>query len=102
MATDAGAAGAARATVLLPRSLLALFPGVERRHEVTSGTVATALDELERAVPGLRDRLVQEGPRLRPHINVFVDGEPADLDTPVAAGATVHVIPAVSGGATLS
>ena len=102
MATDAGAEGAARATVLLPRSLLALFPGVERRHEVTSGTVATALDELERAVPGLRDRLVQEGPRLRPHINVFVDGEPADLDTPVGPGATVHVIPAVSGGATLS
>jgi molybdopterin converting factor small subunit len=102
LATDAGASGAARATVLLPRSLLALFPGVERRHEVTSGTVATALDELERAVPGLRDRLVQEGPTLRPHINVFVDGEPADLDTPVAAGATVHVIPAVSGGATIS
>ena len=31
----------------------------------------------------MRDRLVEAGPRLRPHINVFVDGEPADLDTPV-------------------
>ena len=49
-------------------------------------------------MPGLRDRLVQEGPQLRPHINVFVDGEPGDLDTPVAGGSTVHVIPAVSGG----
>ena len=28
----------------------------------------------------MRDRLVEEGPRLRPHINVFVDGFPADLD----------------------
>ena len=46
----------------------------------------------------MRDRLVQEGPRLRPHINVFVDGYPADLATPVGPAATVHVIPAVSGG----
>ena len=37
-------------------------------------------------MPGLRDRLVEAGPRLRPHINVFVDGEPADLATPVRAG----------------
>ena len=102
MATEAGSNSATRATVLLPRSLLALFPGVERRHDVAAGTVATALDDLERAVPGLRDRLVQEGPKLRPHINVFVDGEPGDLDTLVAGGSTVHVIPAVSGGATVS
>lgn len=88
------------ATVLLPRSLLALFPGAERRHEVAAGTVASALEELERAVPGTRDRLVESGPRLRPHINVFVDGDPADLATAVADGSIVHVIPAVSGGAT--
>ena len=86
------------ATVLLPGSLLALFPGVERRHEVGGGTVGVILETLVRSVPGLRDRLVESGPRLRPHINVFVDGEPADLATPVAAGAVVHVLPAVSGG----
>jgi molybdopterin converting factor small subunit len=87
------------ATVLLPRSLLALFPGVERRHEVTGTTVGEILDALDAGVPGMRDRLVDAGPRLRAHINVFVDGQPADLSTPVAATATVHVIPAVSGGA---
>ena len=90
------------ATVLLPRSLLALFPGVDRRHEVAAGTVDSALDTLDRSVPGLRDRLVEPGPRLRPHINVFVDGEPADLATAVADFSVVHVIPAVSGGATVS
>jgi len=36
---------------------------------------------------------------LRPHINVFVDGEPADLATQCAEASVVHVIPAVSGGA---
>jgi len=86
------------ATVLLPRSLLTLFPGVDRRHEVAPGTVGSALEELDRTIPGLRDRLVEPGPRLRPHINVFVDGEPGDLASPVARGSTVHVIPAVSGG----
>lgn len=85
-------------TVLLPRSLLALFPSAERRHEVEGGDVATVIDALDARVPGMRDRLVEEGPRLRPHINVFVAGQPADLGSPVAADATVHIIPAVSGG----
>ena len=86
------------ATVILPRSLLALFPGAERRDEVPGETVAEVLLELDARSPGMRDRLVEAGPRLRPHINVYVDGPPADLSTPVADGATVHVIPAVSGG----
>ncbi len=86
------------ATVLLPRSLLALFPGAERRYEVPGQSVAALLDALDATVPGLRERLVEAGPRLRPHINVFVDGIPADLATPVTERAVVHVIPAVSGG----
>jgi molybdopterin converting factor small subunit len=78
--------------------LLALFPGAERRNEVAGQSVAALIETLDAAVPGLRDRLVEAGPRLRPHINVFVNGTPADLATPVADGAVVHVIPAVSGG----
>ncbi|HET7168280.1 MAG TPA: MoaD/ThiS family protein [Candidatus Limnocylindrales bacterium] len=85
------------ATVLLPRSLLALFPGVERRHAVAGSTVGEVLDALDASVPGLRDRLV-DGARLRPHINVFADGLPADLATSVDDATVVHVIPAVSGG----
>ena len=86
------------ATVLLPRSLLALFPGVEKRNDVAGGTVGELISGLDASVPGMRDRLVEPGPRLRPHINVFVDGEPADLGTAVAPGSVVHVLPAVSGG----
>jgi sulfur-carrier protein len=86
------------ATVLLPRSLLALFPGVERRHQVDGTDVAAIIEGLDAQVPGMRDRLVEGGPRLRPHINVFVAGQPADLSTPVDPADTVHVIPAVSGG----
>ena len=86
------------ATVLLPRSLLALFPGAERRNELAGEDVDSLISALDAAAPGMRDRLVEEGRRLRPHINVFVDGRPADLSTPVGPKATVHVIPAVSGG----
>ena len=86
------------ATVLLPRNLLDLFPGTERRQTVAGETVDALVRELDARVPGMRDRLVDAGPRLRPHINVFVAGEPADLDTPVGPNDTVHVIPAVSGG----
>ena len=86
------------ATVVLPGSLLALFPGVERRHDIDADTVEAVILALDAHAPGMRDRLVEPGPRLRAHINVFVDGHPADLATPVADRATVHVIPAVSGG----
>ena len=86
------------ATVMLPASLIALFPGTAKRHQVDGGSVAAIIDALDRSVPGVRDRLLEAGPRLRPHINVFVDGQPADLTTAVGATAVVHVLPAVSGG----
>jgi molybdopterin converting factor small subunit len=87
------------AEVLLPRSLVALFPGTPRRIRVAGATVAGVLDELDVQVPGIRNRIVDAGPVIRPHINVFVEGQRASLATPVPDGAVVHVIPAVSGGA---
>lgn len=85
------------ATVVLPRSLVALFPGAARRETADGATVDELVTRLDARIPGLRARLA-DGPKLRPHIKVYVDAQPADLDTPVSAGATVHVIPAVSGG----
>lgn len=86
------------ATVMLPASLIALFPGTPKRHEVQGETVEAVIGALDRSVPGVRDRLLEAGPRLRPHINVFVDGDPADLGSAVGPGAVVHILPAVSGG----
>jgi molybdopterin synthase sulfur carrier subunit len=85
-------------TVLLPRSLVSLIPGTVRRSEVEATTVAEAIDALDAQTPGLRNRLVDSGPMIRQHIKVFVDGVQATLETPIPDGATVHVIPAVSGG----
>jgi molybdopterin synthase sulfur carrier subunit len=86
------------ADVHLPRSLVALFPGAPRRLEARGTTVAEIIADLDAQVPGIRNRLVDAGPSIRTHINVFVSGERATLVTPVPPGAVVHVIPAVSGG----
>jgi molybdopterin converting factor small subunit len=88
----------ARSVVHLPRSLVALFPGAERRYEASGGTVIEVIDDMDRQVPGLRNRVLDAGPSIRTHINLFVNGERAALETPVPDGADVHVIPAVSGG----
>ncbi len=90
--------GRPSAVVLLPRSLVSLFPGTERRMESRGTTLAEVIADLDARVPGLRNRLADAGPVLRTHLNVFVAGELATLDTPVPPRAVVHVIPAVSGG----
>ena len=86
------------ATIVLPRSLLQLFPAAEHRVTLPGATVGELIQGLDQRWPGLQDRLCDAGPMLREHIKLFVDGEPADLDAPVAEGSVVHVIPAISGG----
>ena len=86
------------AIVHLPRSLVALFPGAPRRLEATGSTVLDVVDDLDRLVPGMRNRVLDAGPSIRAHINIYVSAERAELTTPVPPGADVHIIPAVSGG----
>jgi len=86
------------ADVRLPGTLTPLFPGLPRRVEVEAATVLAAIDSLEMQWPGLRDRIVEEGPALRRHLHVYVDGERAGLDTPVAERSRLDVIAAISGG----
>jgi sulfur-carrier protein len=82
----------------LPTTLPTLFIGLPRRLEIDAATVAEAIERLEERWPGLRDRLVEPGPALRSHINVYVDRERAGLDTPLESGSRVDVIAAISGG----
>lgn len=85
--------------VRLPSSLVALFPGSARRMtRPDAETVLAVIEALDVEHPGMRDRLCAPGPTRRPYINLYVDGEPAELDSPVRSGATVHILPAVAGG----
>jgi photosystem II stability/assembly factor-like uncharacterized protein/molybdopterin converting factor small subunit len=81
-----------------PTTLPPLGPGLPRRLDVEAATVAEAIERLEERWPGMRDRLCEPGPVLRRHINVYVDRERAELDTPLGAASRVDVIAAISGG----
>lgn len=85
-------------TVILPGALQRLFPGVPRRLQVGAATVDAAIDALDERWPGMRDRICDSRPAIRRHMNVFVNGERATLDTTLAPGASVIVLTAVSGG----
>jgi photosystem II stability/assembly factor-like uncharacterized protein len=87
--------------VLLPTSLLQLTgaTGVAPELEVTGRTVLETLRQLVADAPPLSGWVLDERGELRPHVAVFVDGERAVGDRPVTAEARIHVVPAISGGA---
>jgi molybdopterin converting factor small subunit len=86
------------ATIHLPRTLPAVFPGLPRHVAVEATTVLEAIEQLDARWPGLRDRLCEPGPVLRRHINVYVDHERAALSSRLEQGSRIDVISAISGG----
>ena len=83
---------------VLSPALVSLFPGAVPRVEVDASTVNDLIDALDVRWPGMGDRLRDSSPSIRRHINIFVDGTRADLDTALAPGTQVYVLTAVSGG----
>jgi molybdopterin synthase sulfur carrier subunit len=86
------------ADVHLPATLPPLFHDLPRRLEIDAATVADAIERLDDRWPGLRERLCEPGPALRPHINVYVDRKRADLTTAIDATSRIDVLTAISGG----
>jgi molybdopterin converting factor small subunit len=84
--------------VYLPSTLPPLFPGLPRRLELDASSVNEVIAQLDSQWPGMRDRLVEAGPAIRPHIHVYVDQERAGLDTALEPRSRVDVIAAISGG----
>ena len=89
------------AEVHLPKTLLPLFAGLEPVVTADGATVRDALDALDGRWPGLMDRLCEPGPRLRRHIEVFVDRQPAELQTrcgPATASTSSPLSPGADAG----
>jgi sulfur-carrier protein len=88
-------------TVKIPTQLRSLTDG---KSEVTTQgvTVAQVIESLERAHPGLRERVLDDSGSLRRFLNVYVDDEDIrflkGLDTELEDGARLSIIPAVAGG----
>ena len=87
--------------VRIPTQLRPLTGGAGE-VKAAGSTVGEVLKALEAYHPGMGERLFDEGGKLRRFVNVFVADEDIrfleGLDTPVADGQTVSIIPAVAGG----
>ena len=86
------------AEVILPVALLRLFPGAPRVQVVEAATVGEAIAALDARWPGMADRLRDSRPAVRRHLNIFVDGEKARLETPLGPRSEMLVMTAMSGG----
>jgi len=70
--------------------------------DISGSTVDEVLGNLEKAYPGLKERLYDESGQIRRFINIFVNGEDIRFKdgpkTKVQEGAEVSIIPAIAGG----
>ena len=82
-------------------TILRTYTGGAKSVTGSGVTLTEILDDLEGQYPGLRERLVDEK-GLRRFVNVYLNDEDvrfmAGIDTPVADGDVITVLPAVAGG----
>jgi molybdopterin synthase sulfur carrier subunit len=88
-------------TIRIPTQLRT-FTGGSGEVEVEAASVGDALKALDAAHPGLAERLFDDSGQLRRFVNVFLADEDVrfldGLDTPIAEGQTLSIVPAVAGG----
>jgi MoaD family protein len=87
--------------VKLP-TILRKFANDQPRVEADGSTLRELLKDLESRYPGITKNVVSEDGALHRFINVYVNDEDVrylgSLETPVAEGDTVSLLPAVAGG----
>lgn len=69
-----------------------------RELAIAGDTVNDLLKALEEEHSGLEGWILDERGVLRRHINVFVNGEPAEPDSAVDEKDKIEILPAISGG----
>ncbi len=88
-------------TVRIPTTLRPMSGG-NKLVEVEPGRLSEVISDLDAAHPGFADRLLDDDGSMRKFVNIFVDDDDVryldGLDTDVADGITVSIIPAVAGG----
>lgn len=81
-----------------------LRPYTSNRDEVRveAATVGEAVAALDRAHPGMKERLLNEKGALRPYINIFRNDEDVrfegGLDATLVSGDRLAIVPAIAGG----
>jgi molybdopterin synthase sulfur carrier subunit len=87
--------------VRVPGPLRKLTAG-ESVVEVQGGTVSEVLEALEKQYPGFRERIYDDAGNLRQFVNIYKNDEDirfgSGLETAVAEGDDLSIVPAVAGG----
>ncbi len=90
------------ATVHIPTALRK-YTQTQAQVQVEGSNVQDLLTALEKTYPGIGERLLDASGDVRRFINIFVGDEDIRfldaLQTPVAEGDEVTIIPAIAGGA---
>jgi molybdopterin converting factor small subunit len=88
-------------TIRIPTPLRTLTGG-EEQVSTEASTVKQAIDNLEKAHPGIRERLLDEK-GVRRFVNIYVGDEDIrfldGLETKLSGGEEVSIVPAIAGGA---
>ncbi|GBE68284.1 putative thiamineS [Mycobacterium sp. MFM001] len=87
-------------TVSIP-TILRTHTGGEKRVEASGDTLKAVISDLEANYSGISERLVDNG-KLHRFVNIYVNDEDVrfsgGLDTTIADGDSVTILPAVAGG----
>lgn len=83
-------------------TILRTYTGGAKTVSASGATLKAIVDDLDASHPGIADRLVDDA-GLRRFINVYLNDEDvrflSGLDTEVADGDSLTILPAVAGGA---
>jgi sulfur-carrier protein len=89
-------------TVKLP-TILRKHAGNEAKVSAVGATLGDVLSDLESNYPGITKNVISEDGGLHRFINIYVNDEDVrylgSLETPIADGDRVSILPAVAGGA---
>jgi molybdopterin synthase sulfur carrier subunit len=78
------------------------FTGGAEEVGVKGATVGNVVDDLERQFPGIKERLCDDGGRVRRFVNIYLNGDDIrflnNLETDVKDGDELSIVPAIAGG----
>ena len=86
-------------TVFVPIGMRSLTGG-QRTVPAAGRSVGEVIEDLERNYPGFQESLIETG-QLKPGLTIAVNSveQPLGLLAKVPAGAELHILPAMAGGA---
>jgi sulfur-carrier protein len=83
-------------------SVLQKVTGGAKSVQADGGTVGDLLQNLDQRYPGFLGQVMQEDGKLHRFVNIYLNDEDirylGQLETPVASGDVVSILPALAGG----